>query len=166
MKKIFLYLLLVGAGSMCFSGSTTTDENNTTPTKPFSFVFEDLNGNEVNLDELHDKTVFLNFWSTRCAPCIHEMPSIAVAQKKLKDTNFVFYTVSDDMPMNILKFQRKNKQKFPFKYLYSPVNKNSFDVQYLPHTYVLKNGMIMATYKGVYDWSSEAKISELRSMTY
>lgn len=130
----------------------------------YSFVFEDLDGNEVSVDEMYDKTVFLNFWASWCKPCIQEMPSIRNAQARLKDTNYVFAIVSDDNPMKIVNFQRK--YKYPFMHLYSPVSKKDFGVNMLPHTYILKNGMIMAVYEGTYDWSAQVRIDELREMAH
>jgi len=130
----------------------------------YSFVFEDLDGNEVNLDEMYDKTIFLNFWASWCAPCLKEMPSIKYAKQQLKDTNYEFVLVSDDNPMNIVKF--KKKFKYPFMHLYSPVSKTELGVEILPHTYIIKNGMILAVYEGTYDWTAKTYIDQLRDMAH
>lgn len=162
LAKASTFVLLV-----LFLLSAKTDNDNRHKLHPlvgtsYSFVFEDLDGEEVNLDEMYDKTVFLNFWASWCRPCIKEMPSIKTACKQLKDTNYVFAIVSDDNPMNILKF--KKQHKYPFMHLYSPVPKTDFGVDMLPHTYVIKNGMIIAVYEGTYDWSAQTRIDELREM--
>ncbi len=164
MKSFILNGMFVLLCMCCISGGVTEDPNHAT--KPYSFVFEDLDGNTVNLDEMYDKTVFLNFWATSCGPCIREMPSMAKAKKALSDTNYIFCVVSDEHPKNLMDFKRKNKSKYPFEYLYSPNNKRKFDVNFLPHTYVLKNGMILATYKGAYDWAESANIEMLRAMAH
>jgi len=162
-KSLFLllgFVLLIAAKSDNINKHTQHPLVGTS----YSFVFEDLDGNEVNLDEMYDKTIFLNFWASWCKPCLKEMPSIKKAHHQLKDTNYEFVLVSDDNPMKIVNFQRK--YKYPFMHLYSPVSKTELGVDVLPHTYVIKNGMILAVYEGTYDWSAKTYIDQLRDMAH
>ena len=46
-------------------------------------IFEDFEGNTINLKEYKSKIYILNFWATWCAPCKKEMPSL----DKLKTLN-------------------------------------------------------------------------------
>ena len=39
-------------------------------------IFEDFEGNIINLKEYEDKIYILNFWATWCEPCKKEMPSL------------------------------------------------------------------------------------------
>src|SRR5688572_8032630 len=55
-----------------------------------------LSGKEIDLTELENKTVFINFWATWCKPCIQEMPTIENAQTMLKDKNVVFLLASNE----------------------------------------------------------------------
>lgn len=45
----------------------------------YNFSLQDLDGNEVELEELHGRPVILNFWATWCAPCRIEMPELQAA---------------------------------------------------------------------------------------
>jgi peroxiredoxin len=45
----------------------------------YDFTLQDLEGNEVNLAELHGRPIILNFWATWCAPCRVEMPELQAA---------------------------------------------------------------------------------------
>lgn len=60
------------------------------------FTAMDMNGNEIKLSSLKGKVIYLDFWSTNCAPCIAEIPY----HKKLKDRftneNVVFLSVALD----------------------------------------------------------------------
>lgn len=38
------------------------------------FELTRLDGSTIRLSELQGQTVFLNFWQTTCAPCVHELP--------------------------------------------------------------------------------------------
>ena len=50
-----------------------------------SLIFEDFLGNEVNLNNYHEKLIIINFWATWCAPCKEEMPLL---DKLYQDNNF------------------------------------------------------------------------------
>ncbi len=45
------------------------------------FEFTDINGNTVSLKDLRGKVVYIDIWSTGCAPCMAEIPY----QKKLEE---------------------------------------------------------------------------------
>ena len=56
-----------------------------------------INGQQISLQKLKGKVVFVNFWATWCAPCLAELPSINSLYRKLKnDTNIVFLAVDVD----------------------------------------------------------------------
>lgn len=58
-------------------------------------VLLDENGNERKLNEYASKVVFLDFWYTRCDPCIVQHPSSAALQARFKaDTNVVFVNIA------------------------------------------------------------------------
>lgn len=166
MKTLRNLSLLILSAFLLLSAGPVSDKHLQHPLvgTSYQFIFEDLDGNEVNLDEMYDNTVFLNFWASWCAPCLKEMPSMKYASEQLKDTNYIFAIASDDNPMNIVKFQRKHD--YPFMHLYSPVSKRELGVNILPHTYILKNGMIVGVYEGTYDWTSMERIEELRAMAH
>lgn len=53
-----------------YSAAATGLLNNPAP----DFTLNTLDGTPVTLHEMRGKTVFLNFWQTTCAPCVHELP--------------------------------------------------------------------------------------------
>src|SRR5208337_3415262 len=55
---------------------------------------EALNGEKVQLADLKDKIIFLNFWASWCGPCKEEMPSIETLYQRYKEREFVFLTIS------------------------------------------------------------------------
>src|SRR5690606_5693214 len=58
-------------------------------------VLLDDNGKERRLNEYASKVVFLDFWFTRCVPCIEQHPSSAALQARFKaDTNVVFVNIA------------------------------------------------------------------------
>lgn len=54
-------------------------------------VFQTMNGESVNLDQVADsKPMLVNLWATWCPPCIREMPMLQQAQQDNPDITFVF----------------------------------------------------------------------------
>ena len=68
-------------------------------------VFEDFEGNTINLQEYKSKIYILNFWATWCAPCKKEMPSL---DKLHKNDNIEVFAIN-------VEEKNKNKTKKFFK---------------------------------------------------
>jgi peroxiredoxin len=50
------------------------------PTATFSY----LDGGSVGSAQLQGKVVLVNFWSTSCTTCVHEMPQVAAMQRRFQ----------------------------------------------------------------------------------
>ena len=62
-------------------------------------IFEDFEGNTINLKEYKSKIYILNFWATWCAPCKKEMPSLDNLHK------------NDNIEVFAINVEEKNKNK-------------------------------------------------------
>lgn len=85
--------------------------------QPFpSFNLTSLDGTTYSSEELKGKILLINFWFTRCKPCIMEMPEMneLVAEYKSKDVIFLAPTFDDSEAVN--KFLTKR----PFEYAIVP----------------------------------------------
>ena len=58
------------------------------------FIASDLNGNSYKLSDLRGKIVVLNFWFTKCGPCVAEMPDLNELAKSYKDDDVVFLALT------------------------------------------------------------------------
>ena len=82
-QKTIKFLILFFCFSI-FSSISQTNEDiplnnlaiNEIPKPISSLIFEDFNGNEINLKDYKGKLVLINFWATWCTPCKKEMPSL------------------------------------------------------------------------------------------
>ena len=63
-----------------------------------SLIFEDFLGNEVNLNNYHGKLIIINFWTTWCAPCKEEMPSLDKLYQNNNLKNLVAFAVNMEQP--------------------------------------------------------------------
>lgn len=70
-----------------------------------NFVLKDLDGNEIELEDLRGKGVFLNFWATTCPPCVDEMPYMESGYQKYRDEGIEILAVNvGDQRIRIDKF--------------------------------------------------------------
>ena len=66
----------------------------------------------VSLHDFKGKVVVLNFWTTWCAPCIEEMPSLAQLQHKLGPNAVVLAVSTDKSDADYHKFLVQHKIDF------------------------------------------------------
>ena len=106
MKKLiyfFIFLIL----------STNTNANITDDFKNFSIlenpkkyediIFEDFEGNFINLNNINSKIYIINFWATWCAPCKEEMPYL----DKIHKIDGIYV-----VPVNLEAKNQKKTKKF------------------------------------------------------
>ena len=78
-----------------------------------TFIVSTIDNQEVELSKLKGKVVMLNFWFTRCQPCIKEMPELnkLVAYYSSKNVEFISFAPESS---NVVKEFLK-KHPFNFK---------------------------------------------------
>lgn len=89
--------LLLIAAVWVFAGRTSTPTVNLARLdRPApTFVLRDLNGNSIKLqDYIGKKTVLINFWYSKCAPCIEETPALQQVYQKLAPDGLVVIGVN------------------------------------------------------------------------
>ena len=109
--------------------------------------------NDVNLDALKGKVVFINYWATWCPPCRAEMPMIKSLYDDYKDKVVFLFITSDDKE-KVTQFYTKNSYNFPtYNALQTPPNE--INTQTLPTTFILdKNGKVAVEEYGASNWNS------------
>ena len=58
--------------------------------------FEDKNGNKHKLSDFKGKYIYIDLWASWCSPCVGEVPYLQNLEKKLKNKNVVFVSISLD----------------------------------------------------------------------
>ena len=73
-----------------------------------------LDGSRSNIENLRGKVVLVNFWSTDCTTCVHEMPQIVATHEKFKARGFETLAVamSFDPPAYVINFAETRKLPF------------------------------------------------------
>ncbi|MET2985064.1 TlpA family protein disulfide reductase [Aureibaculum conchae] len=115
--------------------------------------------NDINLESLKGKVVFINYWATWCPPCIAEMPMINSLYGDYKN-KMVFLFITTDSKGKVEKFYTKNDYDFP---TYNQLSKppKQIEVSTIPTTFILdKNGKIALSEYTAANWNSE-KVRQL-----
>ncbi len=129
-----------------------------------SFELSDLSGKIVKLSDYRGKIVLLNFWSTLCAPCTAEMPSLNSLHLALKDKGGIVIAVSIDSSDRLVREFVKEKG-ISFSVLLDREKEVFFD-QYaspsLPATYLIdSNGIIVEKFSGPKEWDSRDMMQKI-----
>lgn len=103
-----------------------------------TFTTDDINGDKVSLNQLHDRYVLLNFWGTWCGPCIAEFPALKKIRKKYpeKEVEFIFVNTDKD-PEKFATALEKYKLSFG---IHLPRNERIMDdyyVSFIPRLFLI-----------------------------
>jgi thiol-disulfide isomerase/thioredoxin len=110
-------------------------QNNNIP----DFNLQTLNGTYITSQELRGKVVLLDFWDTRCGPCIKLMPHLEKLYAKYKDNpNVVILVVNAGWQLidDARSFVSKRSYDLPFAYMTKQESKK-LKVRELPKTIVI-----------------------------
>jgi peroxiredoxin len=147
--------------ALCALGPTYAGRNRRAP----DFELPDMNGKLVRLSSYKGKTVFLNFWTKTCPPCLQEMPSLNVLAKIAQNRkDFVVLTVSTDSgPDDIRDTLKVALNEEPaFTILFDPEAKivgDRYGTKLFPETWIIDgDGIIRARFDGEKDWSSSLAV--------
>ena len=122
-----------------------------------TFELSDLAGRTISLESLRSQVVLLNFWSTLCAPCIAEMPSLNRLSSSLRDKGLRVISVAiDPNDKPVREYVQKNAISFM---VLLDRDKAVFFDDYagpsLPATYLLdRNGIIVDKFNGPQVWDA------------
>lgn len=106
------------------------EANYTKGEKAYDFIATDLDGNTIKLSHLKGKIVVLNFWFTKCTPCVLEMPQLNQLVKEYSPENVIFLALTFDKNQTIQNFLQQ--QAFNYKIL---SNANAIITMYGVQTY-------------------------------
>lgn len=147
--------------SLCFSLKANAVNFNNIP-------LQDMYGQKVKLEDY--KTPFrngfvVNVWSTKCLPCVKEMPSLLRLQQLFP--NITVAAISIDKNVNIVnKFLRRNKlPKNVIANFIAPkaTGLENLNVKNLPVTFIVdNNGNILERFDGFHNWANEFNYTKIQ----
>lgn len=121
------------------------------------FALRDLDGEALPFSSLSDRTLFVNFWATWCAPCVEEMPTIVELRNTLGDSDVAFLLISiDDSKRAVRRFVKKHKLSLPVYLRDWQPGESTFIAGIVPATFIVnKEGEIAYQHHGAANWDTE-----------
>ena len=112
----------------------------------------------IKLEAYRGKVVFLNFWSTTCAPCLKEIPDLGKLSKNMAGLPFVILAVSTDESWSDVDAKLPNIPA-GIEVALDPSGgeiKRSFGTDKIPESYVIdKAGQRRMRFVNVHPWDDE-----------
>ena len=93
--KIYAILALVIIGLLIVSCSCASKSCPDIGSVAPNFTLESTDGNSVSLKDFKGNMVMVNLWSTRCVPCVSEMPHIQAVHEKWADKGLKILAINE-----------------------------------------------------------------------
>lgn len=95
-----------------------------------AFSFPSIDENEVSLESLKGKYLYVDIWATWCGPCIQQIPAMKALEEHFKGQNIEFVSISVDKDADKNKWKKMiNDKQMSGLQLFAGKN-NSFSRDY------------------------------------
>lgn len=113
-----------------------------------NYKLKTIEGKEISLKDYHGKPTLINFWFTRCPPCIKEMP-VLNEMKRDYGHEFNFISITYENMESVENFLKKHE--FNFDHIISADKLiENLDVRAFPLNLIIdKNGVIKYAKDGI-----------------
>lgn len=163
--KIIFFLLF------SFYHAEANDNNelifHNSPKKIEALNLKKLDGTSVNLRNISNNYLIINFWATWCPPCIKEIPDLLEIQEKFKDKiKLVFISVDSSPEKVIPNFIKKNKFKnFDVYTDQNFLTSKSLNIKMMPTTIVVNKELFeIARITGYAKWLDKNFIIKIEGL--
>lgn len=156
--------LILSAGfaiTGCSSNSTAPTVGNLAP----NFQLHNLDGKPVSLSDFRGKPVMLNFWSTRCPPCVSEMPYIQQMYEEWRDKGLILLVIHmGGSPSQVKEFLQNHNLSLPVLLDTTQAIAQKYNIRWIPTTFFIdKEGIIQVVRVGAFP-NKEAIESDLNKI--
>ena len=136
------------------------------PLARFDWAVMALDGSPFPMDRMRGETMVLNICSTKCGPCVAELPSIERLHKAVGSDGVKVLCVATDPDVNTVReFVAAKGFQLPVYALGDSEIPQVFDSDYIPATYVVNaDGHIVYQHTGAALWDHPRVIALLRGL--
>jgi thiol-disulfide isomerase/thioredoxin len=119
-----------------------------------------LDNELVDAETFRDRTLFLNFWATWCAPCVAELPSIERLVRRLEGMDVAVACVTSEPLEKVKAFVARRSLKVPI-YVLLDEAPPIFETRSIPATFIVRSGDIISQHIGAARWDTEEIVALL-----
>ena len=113
------------------------------------FALKDLDGQQVQLSELHGKVVVLDFWATWCPPCRRELPAINKLAEEERGKDVVVLGINNEGKGTVKNFNKKYQYNFTTLEDSGGKVQRNYRASSIPNVFIIgKDGVILRHFVG------------------
>ena len=103
-KEVILTASLAGAVALTVTAQTPAPGTGSPPATntPLELRVTAVNGSEIDLSKLRGKVVLIDFWATRCPPCVEAVPKVLATYNTFHEKGLEIIGISTDESKEIL----------------------------------------------------------------
>src|SRR5262245_37253385 len=105
--------------------------------KAIDFALNDQDGNKVELQSFRGKVVLLNFWYSRCSPCVAALPEVEELSKDFKDKGLVALGVDGENAQVAREFVKNKGYSFATLIDEGKEVSRKYEVSGMPHFFII-----------------------------
>ena len=135
--------------------------------QPPPLSLPNLSGRKLNLKNLSQQVVLVNFWASWCPPCVEEMPSMQRLSEKLPEDAFLILGVNIAESKTVVEKFLSEKIKIDFPILLDSDGEvmRQWNVMAFPTSFVIdKRGKIRYALFGSIEWDTPEIIKTLEKL--
>tara|TARA_B100000925_G_C21995648_1_gene468773 strand:+ start:604 stop:1125 length:522 start_codon:yes stop_codon:yes gene_type:complete len=164
-NKIIYAIIIVSIGILSFANkSEEKGKINSSVEKAENKVRKEFLSKSIFKE---NKVVIINFWASWCIPCLTEMPSLNRLYDLKKEEGLMVIGVNSDYEEQkklIKKIKKQYNITYPLEEDKNGKLVDAFAVLGLPTTFIVRNGLVIETIKGEFNFDSSEFLKKLSNL--
>jgi len=144
-KMLTAILVTILTTGLLITGCTAGSEPTATVGKAApDFELQNLDGQSISLNDLKGKPVLINFWATRCPPCVSEMPYLQEIYEEWSGKGLMVLAINiGDSSSEVEGFLQNHNLSLPVLLGTKRNVAQKYNIRWIPTTFFIDNDGII-----------------------